>query len=141
MKYKVEKILQTLFTKLYNRMEKKHKSVLDVDKDVTHLLRIPLVGGMLYILRRYKDAHEFNRYFKMKSMKNDKVRGLIREENVIKNSIRTSLEEYQMVGGVKEVHIEQKYRSHFRETLREFPDIVCSDLGGGDYVLTLTEDI
>ena len=109
-------------------------------KDISHLLDIPLVGGSLYIIGRIIQALQFKSKMKLNN-KDDLIKSVIKEEFRYTNAIRRQLEEYQLTGGVVEIHVKPNHQVYLREVLREFSNITCTDIGGGNYILTCNEDI
>lgn len=136
-KDKKQQLVETLSERLERReINKRNKYVNNENLD--NVLRVPLVGGLWYIFRKFKQALYVNKNLKIEYLSKVKLKDQIKNVNLIKESIRSQLNKALISTTIKKFKVPEEYMHEFLIVKEEFPDVVF--IHEGNNMFTIVSD-
>lgn len=108
-----------------------------------HLLKIPVVGGYIYLASMYLRGIVKMNEIKQEQQKYEKVKSEIKTASKVKKSLMYSLNKFIEEDKIREVEIEGQHLSTFYKILKDFPTITAVSIDGEENKegLTKSKDI
>jgi len=129
------KKISEYFERLSERTDsKKLKNKLDIENEEAqdYLLEVPVVGGIMYIIKMFFMGMEKMKKIKDKQNEGNKVKVQIKEVTSIKKSLRVQLNKFAEEGTIREINMDKENLAIFYEILKEFPSVTATPLGDDD---------
>lgn len=125
--------------KLERKETKKRNRYVNNDS-LESVLDIPLIGGIWYVLRRFKQALYVNRLMKQEYLNMTQLKDQVKNVNLIKDSIRQQLNNAMVSTTVKKFKVPNEYMHEFLMVKEEFPNVVFIHEGDNTFTIVVEEE-
>lgn len=128
-----------LIDKIEKRESRKSNSY-ENNERLEDVLKVPLIGGMWYIIRKLNQANHMNKILKNEYSNKLRLKDQIKNENLIKESIRVQINKALLVDTIKKFTVPEKYMNEFLTVKDEFPHVTFIHNGENKFTIITSDD-